>query len=82
VEEIHRELASYAAAERRHRPQDPKLSGHAGEMVLNAAYLVDDRCGAAFVEAAEALGVRAPGASLEVTGPWPAYSFVSLEAGA
>lgn len=79
AEEIHRELASHAAAERRHRPQDPKLTGHAGEMVLNAAYLVDDRRRAEFVETAEALGVRGPGTSVEVTGPWPAYSFVSLE---
>jgi hypothetical protein len=80
AQEIHRELASHAAAERRHPPQDPKLSGHTGEMVLNAAYLVDDRRASAFVQAAEVR--RAPGVTIETTGPWPAYSFVSLESSA
>ena len=63
-------------------PQNRELSGHAGDMVLNGAYLVD-------AEAAEALRATADelqdryvdyGAQLVVTGPWPPYNFAAGEA--
>jgi hypothetical protein len=59
-------------------PQNRELSGHEGEMLLNAACLVDpaglerlrEQC--AQLEAAH----EAVGASVELTGPWPPYNFV------
>lgn len=79
AEEIHRRLAAFAVATRRHRPQDPRLSGHEGAMVLNTAYLVEDAEAKDFVTAADQLATSATGVRLEVTGPWPAYSFISIE---
>jgi hypothetical protein len=77
AEEVHREIARLAVASRRYPPQDPRLTGRRDEMVLNAAYLVDD-AGAATVRRAvenwDASSVR-----LELTGPWAPYSFATLE---
>jgi hypothetical protein len=81
AEKIHGELMSYASCHRSHRPQEPRLSRHGGLMILNVAYLVDDLDTTAFVAAAERLDARLHGTRVEVTGPWPAYSFVSLEDG-
>jgi hypothetical protein len=78
AEEIHGTLGTYAVAGRRHRPQDPRLSRHEGVMVLNTTYLVDDHNSTAFLTAAERLGTRVEGIHVEVTGPWPAYSFSVL----
>jgi hypothetical protein len=61
--------------------QNRELSGHAGEMLLNGAYLVDasgiDRLRALVGELQERHA--AAGARLELTGPWPPYNFVSGE---
>jgi hypothetical protein len=77
AEAVHRELSSVAMASRRYPPQDPRLSGHREEMVLNAAYLVDEAGADALrrlVEDRDAQGLR-----LELTGPWAPYSFATLE---
>ncbi|KAB2371737.1 GvpL/GvpF family gas vesicle protein [Actinomadura montaniterrae] len=73
---IHDRLAELAVAARHHPPQDPKLSGRAGVQILNAAYLLEEGDAAAFAEAARAAGERCPGIEVEVTGPWPPYSFI------
>jgi hypothetical protein len=57
--------------------QNRELSGHSGDMVLNAAYLVCDpaelrACAELLQQRYEAQGVR-----IELTGPWPPYNFVS-----
>lgn len=68
-------LAPLAEDVRRHRAQDPKLSGQPGENVLNAAYLVRKEDSDAFVaHVHELLGDR-PGVRVELTGPWAPYSF-------
>jgi Gas vesicle synthesis protein GvpL/GvpF len=73
-------LAEIAVQSCRHRPQDPKLSGVAHPMSLNAAFLVDRARAGEFRSAVVRLAAdRAPGAVV-LTGPWPAYSFVTLEA--
>jgi Gas vesicle synthesis protein GvpL/GvpF len=77
AEAVHAELAAVAVASRRYPPQDPRLAGHREEMVLNVAYLVDEQGAAALRQlVAERSGrdVR-----LELTGPWAAYSFATLE---
>lgn len=50
-------------------------------MVLNAAYLVDDDRGGQFAQAVAALDAGEPQLQLELTGPWPPYSFAVPDAG-
>lgn len=76
---MHERLESVAVAGRRLLPQDRKLSGHTGEMVLNGSYLVEDTSSDAFVEAAERAAGEHEGVRVEVGGPWPPYSFATLE---
>jgi hypothetical protein len=77
AEEAHREIARLAVASRRYPPQDPRLTGHRDEMVLNAAYLVDDARAATVRRAVE--NWDASSVRLELTGPWAPYSFATLE---
>jgi hypothetical protein len=72
---INAELSECAAATRLHPPQAPQLTGSRAPMILNAAYLVDDQRTEDFAAAAQALGERYPDIRLELTGPWPPYSF-------
>ncbi|MHA6618761.1 GvpL/GvpF family gas vesicle protein [Pseudonocardia sp. DLS-67] len=75
AEAVHRELAAVALASRRYPAQDPRLTGRSEEMVLNAAYLVEDDGALRQVVEQRAAGpVR-----LELTGPWAPYSFATLE---
>ncbi|MFI0356185.1 GvpL/GvpF family gas vesicle protein [Actinomadura sp. 9N407] len=76
AEAVHAELADHAAASRSHPPQDPRLSGHEGTLILNTAYLVDDDQVAGFLAVTDDLDARLPGIEVQVTGPWPAYSFI------
>jgi Gas vesicle synthesis protein GvpL/GvpF len=78
-EEIHVTLSRYAVASRRHPPQDPRLSGHEGTMILNVAYLLEDDQSDAFAAEVDELRTRLPGIRVELTGPWPAYSFTELD---
>nr|WP_055506706.1 GvpL/GvpF family gas vesicle protein [Nonomuraea pusilla] len=79
AERVHDVLASIAVASRRHRAQDPQLSGRKEWMVLNGAYLVDDDRAEEFARAVDDL--RAQGGELELTGPWAPYSFATLDEG-
>ncbi|MBM0232278.1 GvpL/GvpF family gas vesicle protein [Micromonospora sp. STR1_7] len=74
---VHSALCELAVAGRRHAPQDRRLSGASAPMVLNGAYLVDVAALSRFTELVDSLGGRYPGLHLELTGPWPAYSFVA-----
>ena len=84
VEDVHARLAEQAAATSLGRPQDRRLTGHEGSMVLNASYLVPDervdRFRALVAELADRHG--ADGLELELTGPWPPYHFASGAPGA
>jgi hypothetical protein len=83
ADEVHARLAGVAREAVTRPPQNRELSGHAGEMLLNAAYLVDVER----VEELRGLGreladrFRDLGMELEVTGPWPPYNFVPGDAG-
>jgi hypothetical protein len=48
-------------------------------MILNVAYLIDDDRADAFAAAADELRARLSGVRIELTGPWPAYSFTELD---
>ncbi|MBV9096109.1 MAG: GvpL/GvpF family gas vesicle protein [Streptosporangiaceae bacterium] len=77
---VHGELSRHAAEARCHPPQAPQLSGERAVMVLNAAYLLDEGRATEFAEAVTVLAGRHPSIRLELTGPWPAYSFVGASA--
>jgi gas vesicle protein GvpL/GvpF len=81
TEDIHGHLRDRALDAVTRPPQNPDLSGHEGEMLLNAAYLVDaDRVEALRVLVAELQDRHGPlGVRLDLTGPWPPYNFVPGE---
>lgn len=78
AERLHADLAGFARASRVLPPQDRELAGYTGRMMLNGAYLVDDDRGDEFAGAvtgsADRLGLR-----VQLTGPWPPYSFATVE---
>ena len=78
AEDVHARLQGWASDAVTRPPQNRDLSGHEGDMLLNAAYLVPaERVDglrelvAELEKRYEALGVR-----IELTGPWPPYNFV------
>ncbi|MFD0884437.1 GvpL/GvpF family gas vesicle protein, partial [Streptosporangium algeriense] len=79
AERVDAALSAVAVASRRHRPQDPELSGRTEWMVLNGAYLVDDDLADEFAATLDAL--RGRGLDLELTGPWAPYSFTDIGLG-
>lgn len=80
AEEIHGELAAVAIAARQLPPQDPRLTGRSEPMILNGAYLISIDEGPAFRALVDRVAESHPGASVEVEGPWPPYSFATLDA--
>jgi len=77
ADDLYDALAASAVAGRRLRPQDPRLTQHAGTMTLNAAFLVED--GVDFAALVEEAARSRPRLHAESAGPWPAYSFATLE---
>ncbi|MGW4368617.1 GvpL/GvpF family gas vesicle protein [Nocardia takedensis] len=75
AERIHRRLLEKVAAGRRQPPTDPAVSGRRDWMLLNGTYLVDDERAGRFADTVAALEVEHPGIRLELSGPWPPYSF-------
>ncbi|TVZ00742.1 GvpL/GvpF family gas vesicle protein [Trebonia kvetii] len=73
---LHGALAGQADGARLHPPQSPQLSGVRLPMLLNAAYLVPADGAADFNAAVAARAAAHPELRIEVTGPWPPYSFV------
>lgn len=82
--DAHGRLADWADDGVLNAPQNRDLSRHEGEMVMNAAYLLDVAKVARFRELVDELQERhgKVGISLEVTGPWPPYNFVPSGASA
>ncbi|WP_405087451.1 GvpL/GvpF family gas vesicle protein [Microbispora sp. NBC_01389] len=79
AEGLHAALERLAVASRRHRPQDPRLSGRSESMLLNGAYLVDP---AREEEFAAVVAAHCGGfLDVEITGPWAPYSFTMIELG-
>jgi len=79
--QVHADLAGTAVAARQRPPQDPNLSGDRRRMLLNATYLVDDAGGEAFAARVPAIAREHPDLAVELTGPWPPYSFAAVEEG-
>lgn len=78
AQRIHAELLDVAVAGRQNPPQAPHLSGTRAWMVLNGTYLVDNERAYEFRDAVAALDAEHTGVRLELTGPWPAYSFTEV----
>jgi gas vesicle protein GvpL/GvpF len=74
-------LAEAVVERRLHRPQAAQLRGDHAENVLNAAYLVETGDLPAFHSLVRRIGTAAPGVRIEVTGPWPPYSFADPDLG-
>lgn len=75
AERIHAELLRHAVDGKRKPASDPSLSGRDGWTVLNGTYLIARDRVEAFREAVAALDRHSAGIELEITGPWPPYSF-------
>ena len=68
-------LAGQAERARLHPPQSPQLSGERLPMLLNAAYLLAADDAADFKAAVAAQATAHPELRIDLTGPWPPYSF-------
>jgi Gas vesicle synthesis protein GvpL/GvpF len=79
AEEINQALTRASVAARVLPPQDPRLTGRSDTMVLNGAYLVPAEEGDGFHEVVRRLGEHYASVQLEVEGPWPPYSFATLD---
>ena len=79
AEEVHAALSAASAASRVLPAQDPQLTGLAGSMVLNGAYLVDLAHHLRFEQQVRDLRAEHPGVEVAAAGPWPPYSFAVLE---
>lgn len=77
AEEVHTRLRELAQASRLFPPQNRELAGYQGAMVLNAAYLVETARNDEFTATVHELKNFSPGFRVELTGPWPAYSFAT-----
>jgi hypothetical protein len=78
AEQIHARLQDWAIDAVTRPAQNPELSGHEGEMLLNAAYLVERERSSELRRLVDELEAhhRELGISIELTGPWPPYNFV------
>jgi hypothetical protein len=73
--EVHARLAGHAEAAMLRPPQSAQLSGIRLPMLLNAAYLVKAGDGTSFTAAVAGEATAHPELRIELTGPWPPYSF-------
>jgi hypothetical protein len=75
AERIHDRLLKQAVDGKRKPASDRSLSDRKDWTVLNGTYLVNDNDVDDFRAAVAAVDRDTPGIELEVTGPWPPYSF-------
>jgi gas vesicle protein GvpL/GvpF len=75
AERIHAGLLEHAVDGKRRPASDRRLSGRGGWTVLNGTYLVQKDNVDAFRAAVTTIDQNTPGIELEITGPWPPYSF-------
>ena len=75
AERLHAALLEHAVDGKRKPASDPSLSGRDNWTVLNGTYLVEKAGEDDFRKAVAALQETTAGIELEITGPWPPYSF-------
>lgn len=78
ADDVHARIAERAVAAVLRPAQNPELSGHEGDMLLNGAYLVDAADVPRLHELVAELGEchAESRARIELTGPFPPYNFV------
>jgi hypothetical protein len=74
---VHVELAAKAADTRLHPSHPAQLDGIRPPMLLNAAYLLDAADSVTFTAAVAGQATAHPELRVELTGPWPPYSFAA-----
>ncbi|WP_053205551.1 GvpL/GvpF family gas vesicle protein [Jiangella muralis] len=79
ADDVHAELARHAVDTRRLAVHDHRPEGGDTPMSLNGAYLVPSDRADAFVATVRALRHRYADSRIELAGPWPAYSFVTVD---
>jgi hypothetical protein len=81
---VHERLEREAVGACVNPPQRPEAHGRDADMLLNGSYLFDDERRAVLHSAVEELSAEyePQGFSIELTGPWPPYNFVSPAASA
>ena len=72
---VHADLTARAAGARLHPPQSAQLSGVRQPMLLNAAYLLNPSDTVTFTAAVAGQATAHRELRIELTGPWPPYSF-------
>jgi hypothetical protein len=72
---VHAELTAKAIGTRLHPPQSAQLSGVRQPVLLNAAYLLETADCVTFTAAVAGQASAHPELRVELTGPWPPYSF-------
>lgn len=82
ADEIYSQLAGLAVAGVRQPPSPPDLSARRAPEILNASFLVDNARTHEFVTAVERVDAGFTDVEAVVTGPWPPYSFTSVESAA
>ncbi|WP_033216698.1 GvpL/GvpF family gas vesicle protein [Kitasatospora phosalacinea] len=80
--QVHLALSDLADRSTEHPPQPAEATGVRDPMLLNGAYLVHRAREAEFARAVAGLRERhGPALRVELTGPWPPYSFAGLPTG-
>ena len=79
--EAHDRLRDVSLDARVNRPQSKELTGEERDMVMNCSYLIEDVDGERFLDVVHELDRQhSPyGLTFEATGPWPPYSFMTLD---
>lgn len=73
--QVYEALGGHSAEIRINRLLPPEANGIKEEMILNAAFLVDNEKAGAFIDEVEILKEEHPALEIECTGPWPPYNF-------
>lgn len=78
---VHADLSRQAEQARLYPPQAAQLTGNRDPMLLNAAYLLEAGHADGFASAVEAAAAAHDELRVELTGPWPPYSFTGENEG-
>jgi Gas vesicle synthesis protein GvpL/GvpF len=81
AEAVHADLSGQAEQARLYPPQAAQLAGNRDPMLLNAAYLLEAGRADGFASAVEAAAAAHGELRVELTGPWPPYSFTGENEG-
>lgn len=79
ADDLHAALLQRAVDGLRRPVTDPVLSGKRAWMIFNGTYLVDDDRVDDFTTFVTTLDAEREGITVELTGPWPPYSFAGID---